>query len=199
MTDRPGFLRQIIVVESPICGPNKKSLTLKICLTNLNTYSPLPPQKKKIVGTEKKYCTSMAHQPKHILRGVHRNKVTYTKLLWESSVKKVRWVKKLIMIKRFTFSGYLLNCYVKFFFVRSTKKWANFSEISLNELFNLGTENSSQGWDGTNWWIDSFEAMEIKQDLKEKFVTKKNKGTQNHNDANNSVFIHFETTIWTGA
>lgn len=158
-----------------------------------------PPSKKKIVGTEKKYCTSMAHQPKHILRGVHRNKVTYTKLLWESSVKKVRWVKKLIMIKRFTFSGYLLNCYVKFFFVRSTKKWANFSEISLNELFNLGTENSSQGWDGTNWWIDSFEAMEIKQDLKEKFVTKKNKGTQNHNDANNSVFIHFETTSWTGA
>lgn len=69
----------------------------------------------------------------------------------------------------------------------------------MNELFNLGTENSSQGWDGTNWWIDSFEAMEIKQDLKEKFVTKKNKGTQNHNDANNSVFIHFETTIWTGA
>lgn len=117
----------------------------------------------------------MAHQPKHILWGVHRNKVTYTKLLWESSVKKVRWVKKLIMIKRFTFSGYLLNCYVKFFYVRSTKKWANFSEISMNELFNLGTENSSQGWDGTNWWIDSFEAMEIKQDLKEKFVTKKTK------------------------
>lgn len=47
-----------------------------------------------------------------------------------------------------------------------------------------------------NW---QFRGDGDKTGLEGKIRYKKNKGTQNHNDANNSVFIHFETTSWTGA